>query len=72
MASVSFEIARTGGTIQVLATGSDPITLSTAAPTTANTVQLRVDLAGSWRRAEVVIALERLMEAVLANTDIPV
>lgn len=70
MASVSFEVARTGGQINVLATGSDPVVLGTAAPTTANTLQLRVDLAGGWTRKEVWEALEKIEIALLANPDI--
>lgn len=72
MASVSFTIARRGSAIAVLENGSDPITLGTAAPTTANTVQLRVDNAAGWTQTEILLALQRLGEAVEANPDIPV
>lgn len=70
MASVSFEVARDSGKVTSLTAGSDMIVLGTAAPTTGNTLQLRVDLAGSWRREEVFLALDRIKEAVTANPDI--
>lgn len=70
MASVSMEIARDGSKLFVLATGSDIVTLGTAAPTTANTVQLRIDNAAGFRREELLLALERFGEAILKNADL--
>jgi hypothetical protein len=60
MASVSFQIANTGDSIQTLSTGADTVAEGTAAPTTANDIEVRIDLAGGWNRATVRRALETL------------
>lgn len=74
MASVSFQVARTGLAENSLAAGSQNVTEGTAAPTTANNVEVRVDLVGGWTRLEVSEALariERFMLSALTSTSIP-
>ena len=56
MASISFTVNNTESTNQE----PDLITTGTAAPTTANTIELRIDLAGSWSEINVHNALEAL------------
>ncbi len=56
MASVSFQIARTG-----LAEGGNSSVLEgTAAPTTANDIEVRIDLAAGWTKLEIDQALQRI------------
>jgi hypothetical protein len=57
MASASWSIARNGAS-----EGGGPIAVTegVAAPTAANTLELRVDLAAGWTKNEIEIALDRI------------
>lgn len=74
MASASFQIARNGDAIDNLAAGSQAVTEGTAAPTTANGIEVRIDVAGGWTKAEARRALEtiwRYIQDPLTSTSIP-
>ncbi len=74
MASVSFEIARNGGAIDDLSAGAQSVTEGTAAPTTANALQVRIDMATPWTKKDIGIALdtiERYLLDVTKSTSIP-
>lgn len=74
MASASFQIARNGGAIDNLVAGSQAVTEGTAAPTTPNGIEIRIDVAGGWTKAEVRRAIEtiwRYLENPLNSTSIP-
>ncbi len=68
MASVSFSIARNGDAIEVLAAGSQTVTEGTAAPTTANTLQVRVDMAVPWTKREIKVAMDTLWRYLMDTT----
>lgn len=74
MASASFQIARNGDAIDNLAAASQAVSEGTAAPTTANGIEVRIDVAGSWTKAEVRRALDtiwRYIENANFCTSIP-
>lgn len=74
MASVSFQVARTGLAENSLAAGSQNVTEGTAAPTTGNNVEVRIDMAVPWTRLEVSEALARIERFFLSSytsTSIP-
>jgi hypothetical protein len=56
MASASFQIARTG----LDEGGPIAVTEGVAAPTTANDIEVRIDLAAGWTKLEILEALERI------------
>lgn len=68
MASASFQVARNGSAFDNLANGSQAITEGAAAPTTANQLELRIDLAAGWTKLEIVDALEQLQRFFLDTT----
>lgn len=68
MASASFQVARNGSSFDNLAAGSQAVTEGAAAPTTANQLELRVDLAAGWTKLEIVEALEQLQRFFLDPT----
>lgn len=68
MASASFQIARNGSAFDNLAAGSQSVTEGVAAPTTANQIELRVDLAAGWTKLEIVDALDQLRRFFLDTT----
>ncbi len=68
MASVSFEIARTGDAIDNLGTGAQNVTEGTAAPTTANRLQVRVDMAVPWTKREIKVAMDTLWRYLMDTT----
>lgn len=73
MASASFQVQR-GAYIDVLATGTQAVIEGTAAPTTANAIELRVDLAANWTKEEVKTATDtivRFLTDVTQSTSIP-
>jgi hypothetical protein len=61
MASASFQIARTG----LNEGGSSSVTEGTAAPTTGNDIEVRIDLAAGWTKLEIEEALERIVRFIL-------
>lgn len=67
MASVSYQVARTGLSENALAAGVQTVTEGAAAPTTANNVEVRVDLAAGWTRLEVEEALDRIARFLLSS-----
>lgn len=74
MASASFQIARTGLQEVSLVAGSDLVAEGTAAPTTANNLEVRVDLAGSWTDKEVRQAMQLIWQFLTdpsRSTSIP-
>lgn len=74
MASASFQIARNGSSIDILANGSQAVTEGTAAPTTANGIEVRIDVAGGWTKNEINEALDtiwRFLSNPLNSTSIP-
>lgn len=74
MASVSFEIARNGSAIETLSGGAQTVTEGTAAPTTGNTLQVRVDMAVPWTKNEIKIAMDTLWRFLMdtsKSTSIP-
>lgn len=74
MASASFQIARTGDAIDNLSAGAQNVTEGVAAPTTANGIEVRIDVAGGWTKAEVERALDtiwRYIQNPLNSTSIP-
>jgi hypothetical protein len=73
MTAASFQIARGVGT-DSLSAGSQTVTEGTAAPTTANGIEVRVDVAGGWTKKEVRNALNviwRFLNNRLNSTSIP-
>lgn len=71
MASASFQISRNGAS-----EGGGPVAVTegVAAPTTANALELRVDLAAGWTKNEIEIALDRITRFFLDvnnSTSIP-
>ncbi len=56
MASISFQVLNSG--LHNLT--PDAITTGSAAPTTGNAIELRIDLAGGWNVQKVIEALEAL------------
>lgn len=74
MASASFQIARNGDAIDALVAGSQNVSEGTAAPTTANGIEVRIDVAGGWTKAEVERALDtiwRFIQNANNSTSIP-
>lgn len=74
MASASFQIARNGSSIDILTAGSQAVTEGVAAPTTANGIEVRIDVAGGWTKQEVELALDtiwRFIENANNSTSIP-
>jgi hypothetical protein len=70
MASVSFQVARTG----LSEGGTSNVTEGTAAPTTGNNVEVRVDMAANWTKLEIEEALDRIVRFFLdatVSTSIP-
>lgn len=61
MASVSYQVQRDG----LYAAGPSEVTTGTAAPTTANAVELRVDLAAGWTKEEIIYAAKRIFKHFL-------
>lgn len=61
MASASFQIARTG----LSEGGSSNVLEGVAAPTTANDIEVRIDLAAGWTKLEIDEALERIVRFIL-------
>jgi hypothetical protein len=73
MASASFQIDR-GTAIDTLAAGSQSITEGTAAPTTANNIEVRIDVAAGWTKNEIEQALDTIFRYILdvnRSTSIP-
>lgn len=58
MASVSFQVARNGASLDSLSAGAQAVSEGTAAPTTANNVEVRIDLAAGWTKREIADALD--------------
>lgn len=74
MASVSFQIPFTSGEIDILVAGSQEVTEGTAAPTTANGLEIRIDMASGWTKAEIRRSLEtifRFFDNANNSTSIP-
>lgn len=74
MASVSFQIPFQGDAIDLLVAGSQSVTEGTAAPTTANGIEVRIDMASGWTKASIRRSLEtifRFLEDVNRSTSIP-
>lgn len=61
MASASYQIARDG----LWSSGPSEVTAGTAAPTTANMLEVRIDLAAGWTRHEIELAMDRIHRHVL-------
>lgn len=74
MASVSFQIPFTSGEIDILAAGSQEVTEGTAAPTTVGGIEVRIDMASGWTKAEIERKLDTIFRFVLdvnRSTSIP-
>lgn len=71
MASVSYQVVRDGLNLG----GPSEVAVGTAAPTTANNIELRVDLAAGWTKEEVIYATKRIfkhfLDAVNGDNSIP-
>jgi hypothetical protein len=57
MASASFQVAR-----GALSSAASDVTEGTAAPTTANDIEVRIDLAAGWTKREIKDALGKVWE----------
>lgn len=68
MASASFQIQRGAG-IDTLSAGAQNVVEGVAAPTTANAIELRVDLAAGWTRKEVEVALKVIYNFLKNNNN---
>lgn len=64
MASVSFQIARNGAAEG----GTSTVSEGTAAPTTANDLEVRIDMAAGWTKNEIEIAMDRIFRFLLDTT----
>jgi hypothetical protein len=74
MASASFQVAR-GAFNDTLAVGAQTVTEATAAPTTANGIEVRIDVAGGWTKREIREALNvvwRFLDNPMNSTSIPI
>lgn len=61
MASVSYTVPRDGMNLG----GPSEVTVGAAAPTTANTIEIRVDLAAGFTKEEVIYACKRVFKHFL-------
>lgn len=61
MASVSLQVLNSGLTQY----NPDSITTGTAAPTTANAIEVRIDVAGSWNLNEIKEALDSIYKRLI-------
>jgi hypothetical protein len=61
MASVSYQLARDG----LNEGGSSEVTVGAAAPTTANDIEVRIDLAAGFTKLEICERLDRLCRFIL-------
>lgn len=70
MASVSYQIARDG----LNEGGSSEVAVGAAAPTTANDIEVRIDLAAGFTKLEICEKLDRICRFLLdpgSDTSIP-
>lgn len=68
MASASFQIARGAG-IDSLSVGAQNVTEGVAAPTTANAIEVRIDVAAGWTRKEIENALQIIYNYLKNNNN---
>lgn len=61
MASVSYQVTRDG----LYAGAPNEVTVGAAAPTTANNIEIRIDLAAGWTKEEVIYACKRVFKHFL-------
>jgi hypothetical protein len=64
MADYSLSMSRNGDAIDVLANGSQTVTAGTSAPG-AGDIELRILEAAGWKRAEVLRAVETMLDFLL-------